>query len=119
MKTIELPWPPACLSPNGRAHWTVKSKAASKARRDARYLCQGAGIRALPWPAMHVEITFRAPSRRAYDLDNALARCKSLLDGVADATGVDDSKWTYTITRGEPVKGGAVVVTVSEGARNG
>ena len=113
-RTVSLPWPPSCLSPNSRAHWRVKAKAAAKARRDAAIACQAAGVRALPWDAMQVAITFCAPTRRPYDLDNALARCKSLLDGVADATGVDDSQWNYTITRGETVKGGAVVITLSE-----
>lgn len=112
--TVTLPWPPTSLSPNARGHWAIKARAAAKARADALALCRAAGIRALPWVAMHVAIEFRAPSRRAYDLDNALARCKSLLDGVADASGIDDSRWTYSIKRGEPVKGGAVVVTLSE-----
>lgn len=112
---IEFPWPPACLSPNARDHWGDKAKAAAKTRRDASIACMAAGVRKLPWGAMHVQITFHAATRRAYDLDNALARCKSLLDGVADATGIDDSLWSLSIMRGDPVKGGAIIITVSEG----
>lgn len=108
--TITLPWPPAVLSPNARAHWTAKAKAAAKVRRDACYLAQAAGARMLPWAGMAVAIEFRPPDRRLYDTDNLLARCKAALDGVADATGIDDSRWTYRLARGEPVKGGAVVV---------
>lgn len=114
MMQVDLPWPPACLSPNARRHWTVKADAAAKTRRDARIACQAAGLRALTWERMHVSITFHAPSRRAYDLDNALARCKSLLDGLADATGVDDSRWAISIARGELVRHGAVAIAVSE-----
>ncbi|MGV6875900.1 endonuclease [Pseudochelatococcus sp. B33] len=117
MTVITLPWPPPCLSPNSRAHWAEKARAAKKARRDAFMLAQHARIVSpLPWERLHADIVFHAPSRRAYDLDNALARAKSALDGVADATGIDDSRWTYSISRGEPVRGGEVVVTVSEGA---
>lgn len=113
MITVILPWPASCLSPNARGHWTKKAAAAAKARRDAAILCQMQGARALPWAAMSVALEFRAPTRRAYDLDNALSSCKSLLDGIADASGIDDSRWSYSIKRGEPFKGGAVVVTLT------
>ena len=112
MMTVTLPYPPSSLSPNARGHWSIKAKAAAKARRDASIICQASGIRALGWPAMHVSIEFRAPDRRRRDADNMLSSCKSLLDGLADASGVDDSRWSITITRGAPVKGGAVIITV-------
>lgn len=113
-QTVVLPWPPAVLSPNGRAHWSRKAKAAAQAREAACLLCQAAGMRALPWRSMAVRITFQPPSRRRMDLDNTLSRCKSLLDGVADATGVDDSRWAISMRWGEPVKGGAVQMELRE-----
>lgn len=116
MTTITLPWPPKSLSPNARTHWGRKATAAASARSDAYCACRAAGVKNLPWDRMHVAIEFRAPSRRPYDLDNALARSKNVLDGLADATGIDDGKWTYSMSRGEPVKGGQIVVTISEGA---
>lgn len=115
MFEVTLPWPPVALNPNSRTHWAKRAEAAAKTRRDARIACMGAGCRALPWQTMHVALTFRAPTARAYDLDNALARCKSTLDGVADATGIDDQHWTYSMSRGAPVKGGAVIIQVKEG----
>jgi hypothetical protein len=42
-----------------------------------------------------------------------LASIKSGLDGIASAIGVDDSKWEIKISRGDIIKGGAVVVEVS------
>ena len=114
MKGVVLPWPSPVLSPNSRAHWATKAKAAAKARRDATIACQAAGIRALPWAAMHVAIEFCPPDNRRRDTDNMLASIKSALDGMADASGVDDSRWTYAIARGEPVKGGMVLVAVTE-----
>ncbi|MFD2248909.1 crossover junction endodeoxyribonuclease RusA [Pseudochelatococcus lubricantis] len=114
--TVTLPWPPPALSPNSRPHWSEKARAARQARHDAHLACIAAGVRKLPWDRMHVNIVFHAPNWRPYDSDNALSRAKSSLDGIADATGIDDSKWTYSISRGEPVTHGAVVVTVSEDA---
>ncbi|WEL99672.1 MULTISPECIES: hypothetical protein [Delftia] len=61
---------------------------------------------------LHLALTFHAPTRRAYDLDNALARMKAGLDGLADVLGVDDKHWSLSITRGE-TPGGRVVVEVS------
>lgn len=114
MFSVELPWPPSSLSPNARGHWSVKAKAAAKARRDAAIACKAAGVRKLPWDAMQVELIFCPPDSRRRDTDNMLASAKSLLDGVADATGVDDSLWKLILTRGQPTKGGAIIAVVGE-----
>lgn len=62
----------------------------------------------------HLAIQFCPPNRRKRDLDNMLASLKATLDGLSDAMGVDDSGWSLTLTRGEPVKGGAVFITIQE-----
>lgn len=113
---VTLPWPPPTLSPNARKHWAEKARATKKARFDARIACIEAGISKLPWERMHVDIVFHAPNWRPYDSDNALSRAKSSLDGIADATGIDDRHWTYAISRGEPIEGGQIIVTLTEGA---
>ena len=109
---VTLPWPPAALSPNARGHWAKKAKAAAKHKMDCQTLCMGAGLRALGWPRMVVRITFHPPSARRADTDNMLAAMKAGLDGLAAATGIDDSLWAYTIAKGEPRKGGAVAVQI-------
>ena len=113
MTTITLPWPPSTLSPNARGHWSIKSRHAKRYRRDSRVLCMAQGLRQMTAETLSLRITFNPPDRRARDLDNMLASTKSGLDGIADATGVDDSRWTLSLTKGEPVKGGAVVIEVS------
>lgn len=110
--TIVLPWPHRILHPNARAHWAARAAKTAKARSDACYAAQAAGARALGWPAAHVSIVFHAPDKRRRDLDGMLSSVKCALDGIADATGIDDSRWTIAIERGESVKFGAVVVTV-------
>lgn len=109
---IRLPWPPAVLSPNARAHWASKASRAKKYRRDACIAAQAAGCRKIGCEALSVEITFYPPDRRHRDTDNMLASIKAGLDGIADAAGVDDSRWHWGMARGEPVKGGAVLVHV-------
>ncbi|MEH7827647.1 hypothetical protein [Gemmobacter denitrificans] len=111
---VTLPWPPAELKPNARAHWASKARAAKVHKNACQIICMGQGIRALGWPSMSVSLLFCPPSRRKGDLDNMLAAMKSGLDGLAAASGVDDSKWKITIARGEPVKGGAVHVEISK-----
>lgn len=106
---VLLGWPPKELSPNGRVHWAKKAKAA-KAYRAAAYFLSQPG-----WnnPGANVAITFRPPDRRKRDLDNMLASIKAGLDGIAQAIGVDDSKWTISIAKGEPIKGGLVTVEIT------
>lgn len=109
---IRLPWPPRDLSPNARGHWSKKARAAKKYRADTRLLSQAMGCRALGCDALTVEITFAPPDRRPRDQDNMLASIKAGLDGIADATGVDDSTWHIGHRVADPVKGGAVLVHV-------
>lgn len=111
--TLPLPWPPSSLSPNARGHWSIKAKAAKKYRKDAQIIAQALGCRALDCDRLTVEVTFQPPDKRQRDTDNMLASIKSGLDGIADATGVDDSRWNYGLARGEPVKGGMVLVQVT------
>lgn len=113
---ITLPWPDKALKPNGdRAHWAVKSKAAKAAKNAALVLTiQQMSRRPVEWAGVKVHWEFRPKTRRAIDEDNWIAACKHYQDGIALALGIDDSKFKSTRTIGEPIKGGAVVVTLEE-----
>lgn len=111
--SIILPWPPSALSPNTRQHWAALAKAKRAYRRACWVQAIEQGARRLHGvERVHVGLEFVPPSRRAFDLDNLLARMKSGLDGLADVLGVDDSKWEITIRRGEP-PGGFVRVQIT------
>lgn len=112
MITVNLPWPSNRLSPNARCHWAVKSKAAKRAREDAMFAAISAGALKLKATRLHVTTIFAPPDARRYDADNLLARCKAALDGIADATGVDDHRWDLAIRRADPVKHGNVRVEI-------
>lgn len=114
---LELPWPDRRLSPNAREHWstTARHKRAYRARCRAIGESAGVGVLRGSENAVSVHLTFFPPDRRARDMDNMLAAMKSGLDGLADAMGVDDSKWKLGIEVSDPVKGGIVLVQVRGG----
>ncbi len=104
--TITIPWPDAALSPNERVHHMVLYRARKKAKNEAwgltKALMGPLGITYGSWRGpVEVAITFRPSANRAFDLDNALSRLKGHLDGIALALGIDDSAFTFRLTRGE------------------
>ena len=96
MTSAILPYPPSILSPNKRTHWAPKAKAFKKYKTDCSYLLRE-----------HYE-DFVDNRRR--DMDNALASFKAGIDALSYITGMDDSRFTFTLAWGEPVKHGAVMV---------
>ena len=102
---IILPWPPTGLSPNSRNHWAKTAKLKKQYREACSWQAMEQGARPLQVASLHLTLTFYPPTRRAYDLDNALARIKAGLDGLADVLKVDDKHWTLTIKKGESVGG--------------
>lgn len=111
---LTLPWPPKELSPNARQHWSTLAKAKKEYRAACAWTAREQGARRIEAEKLHLALVFYPPSRRAFDLDNALARMKSGLDGLADVLGVDDSRWSLEIRRAEEI-GGYVKVQVNRG----
>lgn len=113
---IELPWPPARLSPNASragAFW-AKAAAARKYRGECLIL-----LKTQPVPKLYVdppvmlELTFCPPTRRLSDLDNLLARAKQGIDALAEVMGINDQAFEFTLRRGDPVKHGKVLVRLA------
>lgn len=108
-----LPWPPSTLKPNGsHGHWTKKSSAAKKYRADCLWLAKAAKI-PKPFGGVELVICFHPPDRRRRDLDNLLASFKYGIDAISEAIGIDDYQFSIRLSRGEPVKGGHVVVEIA------
>lgn len=110
---IVLPWPPSELSPNKRQHWAVTAKAKKYYRTLCATEARFQGLDRMAAKRLHLSLTFYPPTRRAFDLDNLLARMKAGLDGLADVMGVDDSRWSLAIQKAGEV-GGYVEVTITE-----
>jgi crossover junction endodeoxyribonuclease RusA len=116
---IECQWPAKELNPNRRPFWRVVAKH-RKAQRDAAHYSTLAAIpvevrrklsRCRPLP---VSLRFLPPNKMRRDVDNLLASCKGMLDGIADALQTDDAHFQITLDlrKDEPVKGGLVIVEV-------
>lgn len=112
--TITLPWPPKELSPNARLHWSKFAKAKKAYRWVCTLQAREQGARAIKAKKLHLSLTFYPPTRRAFDLDNSLARMKSGLDGLADVLGVDDKHWSLSIARADEIGGMVKVVVTHE-----
>jgi crossover junction endodeoxyribonuclease RusA len=116
---IVLPWPDKDLSPNARLHWAQKANAARKSRGNSKWIVLATLSRneldeLSDASRVGLNVSFHPPDKRRRDLDNLIASMKAANDGISDALGVDDSRFISTYSIGEPVKGGAVYVTVRE-----
>ncbi len=108
-----FPWPPSILSPNARAHWAQKSRAAKKYRADCALLTKQFGL-SVDWDGpVDFFIEFFPPDRRHRDDDNLIASFKSGRDGIAQALGIDDRRFRLAFAVSEQV-GGYVLVTVRQ-----
>lgn len=115
---VELPWPPREVWPNFRQshHWRAFHNARKKQRSDA-HLCVLAtkGAVALD-PRIPLAVHFYPPDRRKRDDDGCIGAFKSARDGIADALGVDDTRFKATYWFHEPEKPGKIVVEIGAAA---
>ncbi len=94
-----LPYPPPELNPNKRLHWAAKIKIKNAEKEmgialSCKYKGSLSGDCAL-------SLIFHAPTKRFFDLDNALASCKPMIDGLAIGLGINDKNFRpITIDRG-------------------
>ena len=113
MIEIALPWPVG-LSPNRarRGPMSARTGHEQEDRDKARILTLALGLHAtFPDGFIPVTLTSYFPYERHLDALSFHFSLKAQLDGVADALGLDDWRWwPVTLTRGEMVRGGRVVV---------
>ena len=124
MIEIVIPNWPRGLSPNRARRMTMHARSGHEYmdREQAKGLMErGAGEGLVRVCEVGVEITFYPPYKHKWDAVNAHFACKAILDGVVDglnATGWegDDSLfWPVVLRKGEPVKGGKVVIRIGDG----
>lgn len=113
---IELGWPAKALNPNSREHFMTKSRFIKAAKTTAFWATKAVLGRAeFPHDGearIAVIVTAYPPDKRDRDSDNLLASCKSILDGIAQALGVDDKFFDPRVQWAEPVSYGKLVIEV-------
>lgn len=119
MLTICLPWPDPALFPNRRTHWHTLYELRTEAKRTAYMLTheamQGKSM-SMGSGNVPIEYEFCYPTNGKRDRDNLLSAEKGFQDGIADALGIDDTRFEpVTLRRGENVSGGAVIVRIGGG----
>jgi crossover junction endodeoxyribonuclease RusA len=113
MMTVTLGWPSPNLSPNARPHWAALARAKKAARREGYIAARSAGVLAGA-SSVRIQVTFIPPNAIRRDLDNLVSSIKGHIDGIADAIGIDDSRWTWAApVIAKPEKPGRVVVTIT------
>ena len=114
MNSVELPWPPIALNPNSKKHWQTKRVAAKKYKADCYMFSRVAGLLAPESEKIHVFIEFFQPDNRRRDQDNMIASTKYLLDGVAEAIGVDDVRFVlHPLFSDTRIKGGIIKIKIT------
>lgn len=120
MIRVDLAFPAKVLWPNGsEGNRFAKAAARRRARADAwgmtydapssvqRALAASEGILA-------VKLTVHAkPKGKLPDRDNCIAACKSYLDGIADALGIDDKRFAAPTVEFAQPRNGRFVIEVS------
>lgn len=109
---LVLPWPARELHPNARVHYHAKAKAAKAYREGAYWLARSRDLFMPSEGLILLTITICPPDKRRRDIDGVFSACKNSLDGIADALGCNDDRFIFNLRRGQPMKGGAVVVEI-------
>jgi crossover junction endodeoxyribonuclease RusA len=110
---ITLPWPLKELSPNARCHWTTKARAVKRYRADCHNITLAEGIRKIKADRVDVNIIITVPNAK-WNRDNAIASFKAGQDGVADAIGIPDERWSVTYAFLPPESPGKIELTIRE-----
>ena len=110
--SVQLPWPPANLSPNARLHWRAMAKAKKAYKAECAWTLFQTPVPPLPDGRIPLVITIAPPDRRRRDRDNIQASLKYALDQLAEHWGVDDYLFDPSYRFIEPVPNGAVTVRV-------
>lgn len=108
---FELPFPSARLAGHNAGHWRSISGIVAKHREWAKYAALAAAIPVPDEGDIPISVTFIPPNRRG-DRTNFPVRCKPYFDGIADALGVNDSRFLPSFHFAEPTIPGKVIVRI-------
>lgn len=117
--TITVPWEPtSAISPNSRLSTRAKRAHHEQARDIAMLAARQVAPYVLGTPDMPaLDITWvRSKTRNRMDLDNLIACCKGVIDGVTRELGFDDRRIVALTAaqRRDATQPGCIIVTIRE-----
>ncbi len=120
--TVMLAWPRTELWPNrNTGHvWAYRNQYAASARREGA-IAMLAALQSDDYrptaPTLALTVTFMRKDKHFYDLQNAFSAAKNHLDGIADALGIDDSKFEPVTLRRQVGAESCVIVKIEEAGK--
>lgn len=120
---VRLPFPDKSLMPNRKngRHWTT-TQAIKTAQHDAAFYATRQAMQGWMPPNgnMALSLLYLTPDKRHRDCDNMLAASKPMIDGIAKALGVDDSRFKPILVDWlSGPKGGALIAAIGVEIRSG
>jgi crossover junction endodeoxyribonuclease RusA len=109
---IELPFPDAKLAGHNTGHWKALSGVVRKHREWAKFATLSAAIGVHDTGDILLLVTFIPPNRRG-DRINFSNRMKPYFDGIAEALGVNDSRFLPAYKYADPQMPGKVIVEIA------
>lgn len=110
---IVLPFPPSTLSGHAKGNWHGKSSVTKKWREDAAKAASAVRLPMLADGDIHIHVTF-VPGDRRGDRVNFPVRMKPIFDGLADALGVNDSRFVPHFYFQPPAKPGHIEIRIGQ-----
>jgi crossover junction endodeoxyribonuclease RusA len=114
---LRLSWPHPALWQNRRTHWRRRASKTADYRREAWASALAQSVGRLETTTPRLVFSFHPPDRRKRDLHNMPATMKAAIDGIAQAMGCDDEgfRCVWPEAWGDVVKGGCVMIEITEG----
>lgn len=110
---IVLPFPPSTLSGHAKGNWHGKSSVTKQWREKAAEEVKKVRFPPFADGDIHVSVTFYPPDRRG-DRVNFPNRMKPVFDGIADALGVNDSRFIPHYHFCAPEKPGRIEIRIGQ-----
>lgn len=111
-KRLELPFPPADLTPHAKGSWRRKAAATKRYRRLCAQEAIVQGLRGMAAKRVRALVTIHRPNLRR-DYQNCISCFKAGVDGLADVIGIDDRYWKIDFEEGDLCRpSGRVVVEI-------
>ena len=125
MIMVTLQWPHKDLSPNSRCHWSKRAKHTKISRRAAYYETAKAleetwfafGAEVPAGEMVSVHMAFIPPDKRRRDGHNLASSMKGAIDGIADALGIDDSRFLVSHELAYETHPGGIVRVIIKGMK--